>query len=163
MDMRGAIAFLDREVPDSRKGLPEEVFRFVSRMSPMVNVDLLIKDEDDRTLLAWRDDEFSGAGWHVPGGVLRFKEKLETRLTKVAKKEIGVLVKFDPIPLAINQIHCNHATRGHFISILYKCFLSRKFVPKNLGLSDKDPGFIMWHKTCPVNLIRVHQIYKKYI
>jgi len=76
MDIHEAIAFLDKQILNPRLGLPGEVFLFISRMSPMVNVDLLIKDENSRTLLAWRDDVFSGAGWHVPGGVLRFKEKL---------------------------------------------------------------------------------------
>lgn len=163
MDIHEAIAFLDRQILNPRLGLPEEVFLFISRLSPIINVDLLIKDENSRTLLAWRDDEFSGAGWHVPGGVLRFKEKLETRVLKVAEAEIGVVVKFDPIPMAINQIHCSHDTRGHFISILYKCFLSKEFVPKNLGLSNKDKGFLVWHETCPANLIKVHEIYRKYI
>lgn len=163
MDIPEAIEFLDKQILNPRLGLPEEVFLFISRMSPMVNVDLLIKNEDSKTLLAWRDDEFSGAGWHVPGGVLRFKEKLETRVLKVAQAEIGTSVEFDSIPMAMNQIHCSHDTRGHFISFLYKCFLSKEFVPKNLGLTNKDNGFLMWHETCPINLIKVHEIYRQYI
>ena len=163
MNIHKAIEFLEKQIPNPSLGLPEEIFLFISRTTPLVNVDLLIKDENNRTLLSWRDDQYSGKGWHVPGGVVRFKEKLETRLLKVAEIEIGATVKFDPVPIAINQIMCEHNTRGHFISILYKCFLSSEYIPKNEGLSNKDPGYLMWHGSCPENLIKAHEIYRKYI
>lgn len=164
MNINEAIKFLDKQVPNPSKGLPDEVFLYISRTTPLVNVDLLIKDENGRTLLAWRDDQHCGRGWHVPGGIVRFKEKLETRLRKVAEAEIGVAVEFDPIPIAVNQIiEDKLISRGHFISILYKCFLSGKFIPKNTGLSNKDAGYLMWHDSCPENLIKVHEIYRKYI
>lgn len=163
MNIHEAIEFLDKQILNPSSGLPEDVFLFISRLTPMVNVDLLIKDENGRTLLSWRDDQFVGAGWHLPGGILRFKENLETRVVKVAEKEIDAAVEFDPIPVAINQIICDHDTRGHFISVLYKCFLSSKFIPKNTGLSNKDNGYLMWHDSCPENMVKVHEIYRKYI
>ena len=163
MNIHKAIEFLEEQIPNPSLGLPEEIFLFISRTTPLVNVDLLIKDENNRTLLSWRDDQYAGKGWHVPGGIVRFKEKLEERVQEVAKKEIGTAVKFDPIPLAINQMICERDIRGHFVSILYKCFLSGKFIPKNKGLSNKDPGYLMWHDSCPTNLIKVHEIYRHYI
>ena len=162
MNIHQAIEFLDKQVSNPSLGLPEELFLFISRITPMVNVDLLIKDENGRTLLSWRDD-IHGAGWHIPGGIIRFKEKFETRIQKVAKIEIGAPVKFNPIPIAINQIILNHNTRGHFISFLYKCFLSSKYIPKNTGLTNADQGYLKWHNFCPANLIKEHGIYKKYI
>ena len=70
------IEALDKLVPDAKAGLPEDIFLFVSRMTPMVNVDLLIQNEAGETLLAWRDDEYAGKGWHVPGGIVRYKKPL---------------------------------------------------------------------------------------
>lgn len=163
MNTHKAIEFLDKEISNPQSGLPEELFLFISRLTPMVNVDLLIKDENGRILLAWRDDRFAGRGWHLPGGIVRFKESLEQRVREVAEKEIGVLVEFDPDPITIKQVICKHNTRGHFIALLYKCFLSGKFVPQNADLSKKDPGYLMWHDSPPVNLVKVHEIYKKYI
>lgn len=163
MNIREAIKLLDKHIPNPSLGLPDELFFFVSRMTPMVNVDLLIKDEKGRILLSWRDYKYDGTGWHVPGGIVRFKENLETRILKVAEEEIGAKVEFDPVPIAINQIICNHNTRGHFISMLYNCFLSSKFVPKNIGLKKEDIGYLKWHSSCPINLIKVHEIYRKYM
>lgn len=163
MNIFEAIKFLDKQVSIPSAGLPQELFFFISRMTPMVNVDLLIKDGNGRTLLSWRNDQFAGTGWHLPGGIVRFKEKLEERLQKVAEKEIGEMVKFDPVPIALNQIICDHDTRGHFVSILYKCFLSSEFIPKNVGLTNTDKGYLMWHGSCPENIVKVHEMYRKYI
>ena len=73
MTLPDAISFLYSRTSEGQD-LPEELFRFISTISPLVNVDLLIKDDTNRTLLTWRDDEHYGAGWHVPGGIIRFKE-----------------------------------------------------------------------------------------
>lgn len=164
MNLKKAIDFLKQTVPDPTAGLPDEVFYYVSQTTPLINVDLLIKDEDRRTLLAWRDDKYSGKGWHIPGGIVRFKERLETRVKKVAESEIGTKVEFDPTPIALNQlIHDDRDTRGHFISILYNCFLTSNFTPGNGSLSQKDAGYLKWHKKCPDNLLGFHEIYRSYI
>ena len=142
MNIKDAIEILDQQVANPSAGLPDELFFYISRVTPMVNVDLLIKDELGRTLLSWRDDQYSGKGWHLPGGIVRFKESLETRVKKVAETEIGALVDFDSNPIAINQIiHNKSKNRGHFISILYKCSLSTAYLPENKGLSKTDAGF----------------------
>lgn len=164
MILSDVVAFLKKKVPNPSKGLPDEVFYYVSETTPLVNVDLLIKDENGRTLLAWRDDQYSGKGWHIPGGIVRFKETLEARVQKVAETEIGGDVSFEPVPIALNQfIHKDRDVRGHFISILYKCFLSQSFIPKNEGLSCSDAGFLKWHRGCPGNLLKCIEIYRKHI
>jgi colanic acid biosynthesis protein WcaH len=165
MNITDAIVFLSKQVPNPSEGLPDELFYYVSQITPLVNIDLLIKDEKGRTLLAWRDDQYAGKGWHVPGGIVRFKETFETRIKKIAETEIGTNVSFDPIPMALNQlIHHERDIRGHFISILYKCFLPSTFIPENKGLSPGKKGYLKWHDFCPDNLIKYHKIYYgKYI
>lgn len=163
MNIVDAIAVLDKQVPNPSVGLPEELFYYISRTTPLISVDLLIKDEIGRTLLSWRNDRYSGTGWHIPGGIVKFKETLETRVKKVAETEIGFDVEFDPKPIAINEIILKPEIRGHFISILYRCFLSGKIIPENKGLSNKHAGYLMWHDFCPNDLLEVHGMYRKYI
>ena len=162
-DTNEAIKFLEKQIQNPSEGLPEPVFLFISRLTPMVNVDLLIKDENNRTLLSWRDDVFHDPGWHIPGGIVRFKEKMEKRIQKVAETEIGTVVEFEPVPIAVNEFICERDTRGHFISLLYKCFLSGKYVPKNIGLTEKDMGYLKWHDSCPSNFVKQQKIYRKFI
>lgn len=163
MNIHKAIEFIDKQISNPSEGLPDEVFYFTSKITPLVNVDLLTKDENGRILLSWRDDEYVGVGWHLPGGIIRFKEKLETRILKVAELEMGTTVEYDPVPIDIVQTICEHETRGHFISILYKCFLNKEYVPKNEGLSDRDNGYVKWHDSCPDNIVKVHDVYRQYM
>jgi colanic acid biosynthesis protein WcaH len=159
-----AIEIIEQHILNPTEGLPDEVFYFISRTTPLVNVDLLIKDEQRRTLLAWRNDPYAGQGWHIPGGIVRFKETFEERIRKVAETELGIAIHFEPEPIALNQlIHKERDTRGHFISLLYRCHLSSSFIPPNKGLAQGDRGFLQWHNTCPDNLISYHDIYYNYI
>lgn len=164
MSIRKAIKILEGKISNPSLGLPEEIFLFISRITPLVNVDLLIEDEQGRILLAWRDDKSNGKGWHIPGGIVRYKETWETRIKKVAEIEIGTKVKFNPIPIALNQVICKQTTRGHFISLLFNCFLSNKYLLKNKGLKENDRGYLKWHNNFPDNLIKIQKkIYKKII
>ena len=76
------------------------------------------------------------------GGVLRFKEKLEDRVKKVAETEIGIPVEYDPTPIDFNQIVLKHDTRGHFLSILYQCRLNEKNFFMNKGMTKGSVGFL---------------------
>jgi colanic acid biosynthesis protein WcaH len=160
-----AIKRLKQEVPNPTKGLPDDLFYYISSATPIINVDLLLKDENGRTLLSWRDEPHSGKGWHIPGGIIRFKETIEERINEVAKIEIGTPVKlFKSEPIAINEIfNRKQEIRSHFISLLYSCSLPGDFVPKNKGLSKFDAGYLMWHKTCPDDLLKLHEIYRKFL
>ncbi len=161
MNTDQAIHYLENQIKNPNRGLPLEIFYFVSRLVPMVNVDLLIKDQMGRTLLAWRDDAFCGSGWHVPGGIVRYKERLEDRIRQVALQEIGTDVDFDSEPIAVNEVFVQHQTRGHFISFLYKCTVPDDYVTDNNGLKNTDPGYLQWHEGCPRNLVDVQKIYEK--
>lgn len=164
MNLSEALNRVERYVKDPKIGLPEELFLFISRHTPLVNVDLLLKDENGQTLLAWRDDQYAGTGWHLPGGILRFKEKMETRLMIVAKEEIGTTeVEFNPYPFALNQMIGNNDKRGHFISILFKGFVLNTKVRNQSGLSTRQVGYLKWHECCPEDLIKVHEIYRNMI
>ena len=63
---------IEQYIDDPREGLTEEIFYFISKLTPLVNVDLLIKNELNETLLTWRHDKFYGPAWHIPGGIIRF-------------------------------------------------------------------------------------------
>jgi len=159
-----ATAFLNSQAPTPAQGLPEELFLFASGITPLVNVDLLVQDGQGRTLLSWRSDIYSGTGWHIPGGIVRFKERLETRVQKVAESELGCRVAFNPQPAAINQlIHPSRNVRGHFLSILYSCRLPDGFEISNPDRTPSDPGFLQWHEVCPQNLVCCHEVYRPLI
>ena len=89
----------------SENDLPEKIFERVSQLTPLVNVDLLIKNKNKGTLLVWRHDKYYGPGWHIPGGIIRFKEKIVARIEKTAMKELSCkIVSISDKPIAFNEL-----------------------------------------------------------
>lgn len=165
MELEKIISLLESLIRNPSKGLPEDVFLFVSRVTPMINVDLLIKDEQNHTLLTWRDDSFYPPGWHIPGGIVRYKETMSDRINAVAAGELGAKISCKKEPLAINEVMLpSRRTRGHFISLLYECTLISS-LNENLMFKKGIPrqGQWAWHGKCPDNIISVHQMYREFI
>jgi len=162
MEVHEAIARLDEVASAAEEGLPEELFLFVSRLTPLINVDLLIQDESKRTLMTWRDDEYFGQGWHLPGGVIRYKERVVERIQKCADEELGVAVDFESSPTVIVETAEERKTRGHFISLLYRCTLHDGPDPKRQAGEDPKIGEWKWHGGCPENILKVQRVYQKY-
>ena len=164
-DSRIVADHLAARAAEGRRDMREDLFHLVSRLTPIVNVDLLIKDEQNRTLLTWRDDEFYGAGWHVPGGIIRFRETAAERVYAVARGELGTEVAFEPNPVwVVETIDRTREVRGHFISLLYRCTLTT--APRgDLEYCGGPPtaGFWMWHANCPRDLLPVHRVYERFL
>lgn len=165
MTITEAIAILDEKVPNPSKGLPDEIFYYISRTTPLVNVDLLIKNDDNHTLLTWRDDGIFSPGWHVPGGIMRYKETIPSRIKAVAASELGTVVEFKANPLSVNEvIHKTLKNRGHFISFLYECRLISPLDEKcRYSKGTPNPGEWAWHSKCPKNIISAHKMYQNFI
>jgi ADP-ribose pyrophosphatase YjhB (NUDIX family) len=159
MDFSTTIDSLDTALGDPRQGLPEEVFRFASRITPLINVDLLIQDDDGRTLLTWRDDESFGQGWHIPGGIIRYKETAAHRIRACARQELGAEVSFDAAPLLVSETIRPCRDRGHFISLLYRCRLTTPPEPARRSESRPSPGAWQWHASCPPDLLEAQAHY----
>lgn len=169
MTRQNAIDYLESCWGGKGYDLPEDIFFFISRLTPIVNVDLLIRGEfDNRILLSWRDDFHSNVGWHIPGGILRFKETFRERIEKVAQSEIhsdikiGVNFTYNENPLDIHTCMHEMDTRGHHVPILYECFLSSD-VPLNNGKKEGDVGYLKWFDDAPDNLIKAQHNYRRFI
>ncbi len=150
-------------VEDPTKGLPQELFLFLSEMLPLPNVDLLVHNEEGKVLLAWRNDPWWGSGWHIPGGIIRLKETFEERIQRTAAAELHTSVTFDEKPLEIVPIIAKEfKQRGHHITFVYNCKVPEDYRIDNGNLSEHDTGFLAWHETFPEDMLRCHEFYRKY-
>jgi len=150
---------LDEIIKNPNSGLPEEVFLFTSRITPMVNVDLIIRNNNNEILLTWRGGDYYSPGWHVPGGIVRYKESMYERINHVAKIELGTEVEFNLSPIMVNEVirSPERLNRGHFLSFLFECKL------KKPPIQQEKYGEYRWFKKCPENIIPVHTMYKDVI
>jgi colanic acid biosynthesis protein WcaH len=162
MDLRESIANLQSYTKPGQD-LPEELFLFISTVTPLANVDLLIKDDAGRTLLTWRDDRHYGAGWHVPGGIIRYKEHAQERIQKVANDELRCTVDAESVPLLITETFAEERERGHFISFLYRCTLTSPPAPALKAGEKPARGQWRWFSGAPQDLLPVHRVYAQFL
>jgi colanic acid biosynthesis protein WcaH len=164
----GLAAFIreaEQHIGNPIDGLPEQLFLFISRNTPLVNVDLLIRDDCGRTLLTWRSDQFYGPGWHVPGGIIRYKETSGHRIRIVAQSELGAIVDFDSSPIFVQEsLDDCRRERGHFISLLYRCRLTSE-LDRRRQFTEGAPSANQWkwHEGPPSNLLREQRAYARFM
>jgi ADP-ribose pyrophosphatase YjhB (NUDIX family) len=146
---------------DPRKGLSDEVFHFIRKVTPLINVDLLIR-RDGHTLLAWREDEYD-TGWHIPGGIIRFREDFLSRIEAVALTEIGATVESESSPCNIAELR--EHSRGHFISLLYRCNLTSELDPARMYSGHGQPanGSLSWIEGLPKDFYPAQLFYRDWL
>jgi colanic acid biosynthesis protein WcaH len=154
-----------KHISNAKEGLPIDAFYFVSQLTPLINVDLLIKNKKGQVLLTWREDRFYGPAWHIPGGIIRFKESIDHRIKKVAEHELGATVRYLNEPINVREKMNNERDiRGHFISLLYLCELKSEANKENAYLiGEPQSGQWAWHDKAPSNLLKVHESFRKFI
>ena len=141
--------------------LPQHLFNYVSSITPLVNVELVIVCPSNSVILTWRDDGLYGPGWHLPGGVLRHKELLIDRIRLVASSECSIESFSSCSFLQINQVmNPNRDLRGHFISLVYGVTID--YIP-SISQSDLRNGSMRLFSSPPDNLIKQHRRYKRLI
>lgn len=69
--------------------LPASIFEQVIRFAPLVSIDLIITDRDDKVLLGERLNRPAKGYKFVPGGHIRKNEKLNEALNRISMDEIG--------------------------------------------------------------------------
>lgn len=151
---------------DTNKGMPQELFLLVSSLIPIPNVDLLVTNEKNQILLAWRDDPYFEKSWHIPGGCLRYAETMQERIQLTAQKEFGCEVEFDPEPVAVrdvirglNESQTYPRERGHNVAILYRCVLKGKVEICIEGTAPYN-GCLRWFDKLPNNFMKIQNVYQ---
>ena len=150
-------------------GLGKDLFVFISSLTPIVNVDLLVYNSKGQFILSRRNDAHCGIGWHVPGGCIRFKESIESRIRKVAESELNLTdFQFDKEPLKVFEIICNEHRnidnqdeRAHFVTLVYKCYAPDSYHIDNKGKTESDSNYLKWFDKLPDDLLDIQQCYKE--
>ena len=156
---------MKHEKVDPTKGLPEDLFVFATSLIPCSNVDLFVTDPEGRLLLIWREDEFYGKGWHIPGGCLRMRETALKRIQETAKREIGSEVLVDLKRCITREaistresLLTDRLERSHNISLLFPCRLPEGFRITNEGKEEHTAGYKKWFDAVPEQLLSAHRV-----
>ena len=73
--------------------LTEQEFWEIYKKVPRLTVEIVIRDKNSGVFLTMRNIEPCKGLWHLPGGTVRFAEKLTDAVSRIAKRELRINVK----------------------------------------------------------------------
>jgi colanic acid biosynthesis protein WcaH len=66
----------------------------VIKRTPLVSIDLIVKNEQNKVLLGMRKNEPARGFWFVPGGRIMLNERISDALERIARNEVGTEASF---------------------------------------------------------------------
>jgi len=73
--------------------LTKSAFLFVIDHTPLISIDLIVKNESDQVLLGLRRHRPAQGYWFVPGSRIKKKQLIHDTFTNVTMKEIGKTIE----------------------------------------------------------------------
>jgi colanic acid biosynthesis protein WcaH len=108
----------------------EKGFRQVSKTTPLVSIDLIVRNKEGKVLLGKRTNRPAKGYWFVPGGRIRKNERLTDALQRIARAELGLVLTLDPAKLmgAYEHIYDDNffgeeGINTHYVVLAYEYFL----------------------------------------
>ena len=71
--------------------LSKETFKEIVASTPLISIDLIVKNQQKRVLLGRRNNRPAKGFWFVPGGRIRKNETLDSAFLRLTKEEFGVI------------------------------------------------------------------------
>lgn len=103
---------------------------------PLLAVDTVIRAQGGVVLIKRKNEPYRGK-WALPGGFVRYGERVELAAVREAKEETGLVVKLQRLLGVYSDP--GRDPRGHVISV---CFLARRVGGKLKASSDADDAKI---------------------
>ncbi len=69
--------------------LPENVFKIVIESTPLISIDLIVRNDAGKILLGKRLNRPAQGYWFVPGGRVLKDESIENAFARLVKQELG--------------------------------------------------------------------------
>jgi len=70
--------------------LPDETFKSIIQHTPLISIDLIVRNEQGEVLLGKRINAPAKGYWFVPGGRVRKNETLDDAFVRLVKEELGI-------------------------------------------------------------------------
>lgn len=98
---------------------PDE-FRLILDSTPLISIDLIVKNSDGRVLLGKRLNQPAKGYWFVPGGRVLKNERLDAAFLRLSEAELGVKVDINSASyLGLYEHFYDDSALSHAISTHY--------------------------------------------
>lgn len=113
--------------------LPDETFKSVIQHTPLISIDLIVRNEQGEILLGKRVNAPAKGYWFVPGGRVRKNETLDDALVRLVKEELGIesgITRADAKFLGVFEHFYDDCVFGrkvstHYIVLGYEVFIEK--------------------------------------
>lgn len=72
--------------------LSEQTFQTIIGATPLISIDLIVKNPQGEVLLGYRTNRPAQGYWFVPGGRVQKNEKLDNAFLRLTEAELGVAI-----------------------------------------------------------------------
>lgn len=114
------------------------------RRTPFLAADIIVRCRGGIVLVKRKNNPYKGK-WVLPGGFVRYGEKVELAAVREAREETGLKVKLQRLAGVYSDPERD--PRGHVVSV---CFLARPVGGKLIAASDADDAKVFkkipWEK-----------------
>lgn len=143
-----------------------KVFAEVVRLTPLVSIDLILRDPQRRVLVGLRTNEPAKDTYFVPGGIILKNESLDEAFGRVLEKETGIVAKrSDARFLGVyeHMYDTNFYSGGefgtHYLVLVHELEQQN---PVNVRRDDQHRGFEWMSEAALLLHPDVHEITKNY-
>jgi colanic acid biosynthesis protein WcaH len=150
----------------TKNRLNKDDFAFIVKNTPLVSIDLLVKNEKNKILVGLRKNEPAKGFWFVPGGRILKNETIKEAFNRITKSELGEEVSIENslfIGVFEHIYETNFAqTPGfgtHYIVLAYKV----KSPHSLKNLSKDQHNEYQWVSKKDAKLINIHPNTRVYL
>ncbi|WP_104494920.1 GDP-mannose mannosyl hydrolase [Acinetobacter indicus] len=148
--------------------LPDETFKSVIQHTPLISIDLIVRNEQGEVLLGKRVNAPAKGYWFVPGGRVRKNETLDDAFVRLVREELGIgsgMTREDAKFLGVFEHFYDDCVFGdnvstHYIVLGYEISgLHSGKIHQNI---DQHESYQLFDISCLHMMENVHQYTKNY-
>lgn len=146
--------------------LQTHTFAEVVKNSPLISIDLIVRDQQGRTLLGMRKNPPAQNHWFVPGGRIMKNETLDEAFNRITQEELGTKFHrgfFNPLGI-YDHIYSDNFTGNeefgtHYIVLAHQIQLNKPLI----HLPDTQHAQYRWFTEAEImNEAKVHPYTQAY-
>lgn len=149
--------------------LAKKDFLNIIDKTPLVSIDLVIKDPENSVLMGLRNNAPAKGYWFVPGGRILKNETIEMAFNRISNKELGYQFNFQKSRLlnAFNHIYDTNFDNAphintHYVVLAYEIAVSKDEKDKLLQAPDEQHTKLKWISLADACIDKVHPLSKAY-
>lgn len=145
--------------------LPDETFKSVIQHTPLISIDLIVRNQQNEVLLGKRINAPAKGYWFVPGGRVRKNETLDDAFVRLMKEELGIesgITRADAKFLGVfehfyEDCVFNDKIATHYIVLAYQIYISEYL---KIPLKQHDEYSFIKLDQCQT--LKIHEYTLKY-